>query len=193
MKVNPASPTNPAVAEILSMVAAFDEDQEPFAIVAPDGQRLGTLHYGRSALSLRIRYMPYLELMIMALFFLIILWALQGKKDAEQKALFAGMAKETAHQLGTPLTSIMGWVALLEDKVGKDNDVMVELNRDVDRLSRVSARFSQIGSQPQLEDTDFNDLVDEGGRVLPPPAAAAGRPGGAAPRRVIAAAGAVQP
>lgn len=161
-RVNPNSPTNPAIAEILSMVAAFDEEQEPFAILDEHGKPIGRLHYGESKLSQQIRYMPYLELMIMALFFLIILWALQGKKDAEQKALFAGMAKETAHQLGTPLTSIMGWVALLEDKVGKDNDVMVELNRDVDRLSRVSARFSQIGSQPQLEDTDFNRLVDEG-------------------------------
>lgn len=162
LNVNPSSPTHPAVAEILSMAAAFDQDQEPFAIVSREGQRLGTLHYGQSALSVRIRYMPYLELMIMALFFLIILWALQGKKDAEQKALFAGMAKETAHQLGTPLTSIMGWVAILEDKVGPDSDVMVELNRDVDRLSRISARFSQIGSRPQLEDTDFTGLVDDG-------------------------------
>ena len=162
LKVNPSRPVNAAVAEILTMVATFDEDQEPFAIVSPDGQRLGTLHYGQSALSMRIRYMPYLELMIMALFFLIILWALQGKKDAEQKALFAGMAKETAHQLGTPLTSIMGWVALLEDKVGPGDDVIVELHRDVNRLSRISARFSQIGSRPKLEDTDFTSLVDEG-------------------------------
>ena len=162
LQVNPSRPTNPAVAEILSMAAAFDQEQEPFAIMSPDGQRLGTLHFGQSALSMRIRYMPYLELMIMALFFLVILWALQGKKEAEQKALFAGMAKETAHQLGTPLTSIMGWVALLEDKVGADDDVIVELNRDVNRLSRISARFSQIGSRPQLEDSDFTVLVDEG-------------------------------
>ena len=162
LQVNPSRPTNPAVAEILTLVAAFDQQQEPFAIVSREGQRLGTLHYGQSALSMRIRYMPYLELMIMVLFFLVILWALQGKKDAEQKALFAGMAKETAHQLGTPLTSIMGWVALLEDKVGSENDVIVELNRDVNRLSRISARFSQIGSQPQLMDSDFTGLVDEG-------------------------------
>ncbi|MBU8870581.1 MAG: HAMP domain-containing histidine kinase [Gemmatimonadales bacterium] len=160
--VNPSSPTNPAVAEILTMAAAFDQEQEPFAIVSPAGQRLGTLHYGQSALSMRIRYMPYLELMIMALFFLVIVWALQGRKDAEQKALFAGMAKETAHQLGTPLTSIMGWVALLEEKVGSDDDVIIELHQDVNRLSRISARFSQIGSRPKLEDTDFTGLVDEG-------------------------------
>jgi signal transduction histidine kinase len=105
--------------------------------------------------------MPYLELMIMALFFLIIMWALQSRKEAEQTALFAGMAKETAHQLGTPLTSIMGWVALLEDKVDPKSDLMVELNRDVDRLGMISARFSQIGSLPKLEDTDLMEVVDD--------------------------------
>jgi len=158
---NVNSPKNPIIIEILTLAAKYDMEQEPFAIVDEEGVRRGTLHYGRSALSQRLRIMPYLELMIMALFFLLILWALQSKKDAEQQALFAGMAKETAHQLGTPLTSIMGWVALLEDKVGKKQEVMVELNRDVDRLSMISARFSQIGSLPKLEDTDLNELVDE--------------------------------
>ena len=160
MSINPARVTNPAITEILSMAESFDQSNDPFGIFSPDGRRLGTLHYGNSALSVRIRYMPYLALMIMVLFFLIIVWALQNQRQAEQKALFAGMAKETAHQLGTPLTSIMGWLALLEEKVGKDQEVMVELNRDVDRLSMISARFSQIGSLPQLEDTDLNRMVD---------------------------------
>ncbi|MBE0565426.1 MAG: HAMP domain-containing histidine kinase [Krumholzibacteria bacterium] len=160
MNVDPTQPRNPAVAEILSMAAGFDQEQEPFAIKGPDGRRLGTLHWGRSALSTRIRVMPYLELSIMALFFLIIMWALQNRRQAEQTALFAGMAKETAHQLGTPLTSIMGWVALLEEKVDKGSDLMVELNRDVDRLGMISARFSQIGSMPKLEDTDLMAVVD---------------------------------
>jgi len=161
LKENMSNPSNPVVLEILSLAAGYDQEQQPFAIIDEAGARLGTLHYGRSALSQRLRVMPYLELMVMALFFLIILWALQNKKDAQQKALFAGMAKETAHQLGTPLTSIMGWVALLEDRVGKKDDVMVELNRDVDRLSMISARFSQIGSLPKLEDTDLMELVAE--------------------------------
>jgi signal transduction histidine kinase len=154
-------PNNPVVQEILSLAAAYDDIHQPFAINSPEGQRLGTLHYGRSELSQRLRVMPYLELMVMALFFLVILWALQSKKDAEQQALFAGMAKETAHQMGTPLTSIMGWVALLEEKLPAGDDTMAELNRDIDRLGMVSARFSQIGSQPQLEDTDLMGIVDE--------------------------------
>ncbi len=161
MSIDPSKVSNPAITEILSKAQAFDQENDPFGIFSPDGQRVGTLHYGNSALSIRIRYMPYVELMIMVLFFLVILWALQSRQIAEQKALFAGMAKETAHQLGTPLTSIMGWVAILEEKVGRHDEVMVELNRDVTRLSMISARFSQIGSMPQLDDTDLNGMVDQ--------------------------------
>jgi len=161
LRENMSSPSNPIVLEILSLAAAYDQEQQPFAVFNEEGARLGTLHYGRSALSQRLRVMPYLELMVMALFFLIILWALQSKKDAQQQALFAGMAKETAHQLGTPLTSIMGWLALLEDRVGKKDDVIVELNRDVDQLSMISARFSQIGSLPKLEDTNLEGVIGD--------------------------------
>ncbi len=158
---NMSKPSNPVILEILSLAAAYDQEQQPFAIFNQAGSRVGTLHYGRSALSKRLRIMPYLELMVMALFFLVILWALQSQKDAQQKALFAGMAKETAHQLGTPLTSIMGWLALLEERVGVDDEVMVELNRDVHRLSMISARFSKIGSLPKLEDSDLVGVVDQ--------------------------------
>lgn len=160
LRENMSDPGNPVILEILSLAAGYDQEQEPFAIFDVEGKRVGTLHYGRSALSQRLRVMPYLELMVMALFFLVILWAMQSKKDAQQKALFAGMAKETAHQLGTPLTSLMGWAALMEDKIGKDDDVVVEMNRDIDRLSMISARFSQIGSLPKLEDTDLTGVVD---------------------------------
>lgn len=161
LQENISDTNNPVILEILSLAASYDQDQEPFAIVDENGTRMGTLHYGRSALSQRLRIMPYLELMVMALFFLIILWALQNKKEAQQKALFAGMAKETAHQLGTPLTSIMGWVAILSEKLGESDDLVVELNRDVDRLSMISARFSQIGSLPQLTDTDLMEVVED--------------------------------
>jgi len=160
-KENMSKPSNPVILEILSLAAAYDQDQQPFAVMDRDGLRVGTLHYGRSALSKRLKIMPYLELMVMALFFLMILWALQSKKEAQQKALFAGMAKETAHQLGTPLTSIMGWVALLEEKIGVGDETIDELNQDISRLSMISARFSQIGSKPKLEDTNLTEVVDE--------------------------------
>jgi signal transduction histidine kinase len=97
----------------------------------------------------------------MVLFFLAILWGLQVKKDNDQNMLFAGMAKETAHQMGTPLTSIMGWLALLKEQVSADDDTLPELERDVERLNKVSARFSKIGSKPKLDDQDLTAVVEE--------------------------------
>ena len=161
LEEDPTSPSSPELVRILTLAEKFDAEQEPFAIVAPDGQRLGTVHYGKSALSLRVRWMPFLELMLMALFFLLTVWALQARRDAQQQALFAGMAKETAHQLGTPLTSVMGWLAILGERVGEDDEVMQELNRDAERLGKISTRFSQIGSQPRRDDTDLTAMVDE--------------------------------
>jgi signal transduction histidine kinase len=139
----------------------YDESQEPLAIINPEtGQRVGTLHYGPSRLSQRIRLMPYLELLLLAVFFLLILWALRMKQESEQQRLFAGMAKETAHQLGTPLTSILGWLEMLKEQVPQENEVMGELGRDINRLNKISARFSQIGSKPLLDDTDLAAVVE---------------------------------
>jgi len=161
LQTDPSAPSNPDVAHIVGLVKKFDEEQQPFAILEPStGRRLGTLHYGTSALTESIRWMPQLELLLLAVFFLLIVWALQIKKEGEQQRLFAGMAKETAHQLGTPITSILGWLEILREKVGQNDDVMMELGRDVERLSKVSARFSQIGSKPKLEDSDLISLVE---------------------------------
>jgi signal transduction histidine kinase len=159
MAADPKAPGHPDIARILQLVHRYDEQNEPFAILTPTGERLGTLHYGPSGLSRRIRWMPYLELLLLAVFFLLIVWALQMKKEGEQQRLFAGMAKETAHQLGTPLTSIMGWQELLKEKVSADEMVMQELARDIDRLRKVSARFSQIGSLPRRDETDLQEVV----------------------------------
>ncbi len=160
MRIDPSDPDDPQIERILELVRRFDRGQEPFAIVAPgSGARLGTLHWGPSALSRRIRWMPYLELLLLAVFFGLILWALQMKKVGEQQRLFAGMAKETAHQLGTPLTSIMGWLTLLRDRVDPRDESLQELQRDVERLRKVSERFSQIGSRPRLQDDDLAGTV----------------------------------
>lgn len=160
LAVDPAAPADPDVASILALVRELDRDHEPFAIVAPTGGRLGTLHYGESAMSRRVRWMPYLELLLLVAFFLLIVWALQMKKEGEQQRLFAGMAKETAHQMGTPLTSILGWLEILRERVGRDDEVMEDLTRDVERLGKVSARFSQIGSRPRRDDTDLRGVVE---------------------------------
>ncbi len=158
--VDTAHPRDPALRRILELVHEFDREHEPFAIVDPaSGRRVGTLHYGNSALSRQIRWMPYLELALLAAFFLLIVWALMMKKEGEQQRLFAGMAKETAHQLGTPLTAMMGWLQILHDRHGDGDEVITELGRDVTRLTKVAERFSRIGSQPRLEPGDLTETV----------------------------------
>ena len=161
MQQDPKAPTDPRVIKALAMSAKFDLENQPYAIIDPSGRRLGTLHYGNSRLSQQIGIMPYLELAIMVLFFLAILWGLQVKKENDQNLLFAGMAKETAHQLGTPLTSIMGWLALLQEQLPDDDDTLPELERDVERLNKVSARFSKIGSKPRLDDRDLVAVIED--------------------------------
>jgi signal transduction histidine kinase len=161
MRQDPKAPDDSRVAAALALAHKFDRHAHPFALLDASGRRLGTLHYGQSALSKQIRIMPYLELAIMVLFFLAILWGLQVKKENDQNLLFAGMAKESAHQMGTPLTSIMGWVALLEERLPENDDTLVELSRDIERLNKVSARFSQIGSLPKLTDTGLVEVVED--------------------------------
>jgi hypothetical protein len=158
--VDTAHPRDPGLRRILELVREFDRDHEPFAIVDPaSGRRIGTLHYGSSALSRQIRWMPYLELALLAAFFLLMVWAMMMKKEGEQQRLFAGMAKETAHQLGTPLTAMMGWLQILHDRHGDGDEVITELGRDVTRLTKVAERFSRIGSQPRLDPGDLTETI----------------------------------
>jgi len=161
MGQDPQNPADPRVARALALAAELDRRNEPYAIFDPQGRRRGTLHYGQSALTDQVRTLPFLELAIMVLFFLAILWGLQVKKENDQNLLFAGMAKETAHQMGTPLTSIMGWLELLQERLPGGDETLSELRQDIGRLTKVSARFSQIGSQPKLEDRDLVAVVEE--------------------------------
>lgn len=158
-RVNPAGGNGGDLDRILALVKQYDARNEPFAITDPrTGQRVLTLHYGASALSRQIRWLPYAELALLAVFFLLIVWALSLQREGHEQKLFAGMAKETAHQLGTPITSIMGWLEILRDR--RPDDVVEELGRDVARLGKVSERFSQIGSRPQLADADLAATVE---------------------------------
>jgi len=159
--VDPEGGNGPELDRILELVREYDARNEPFAITDPaTGQRMLTLHYGASVLGRHIRWLPYLELALLAIFFLLIVWALYVKWDGDEQKLFAGMAKETAHQLGTPITSILGWIAILRDKEAADGEVVEEISRDVARLGKVSERFSKIGSRPRLDDTDLQNAVE---------------------------------
>ena len=128
-----------------------------------DSTRRNLYYYGNSRLLNEVRYYPIVQLIVVALFIIITLLSLRSSYRSVQNQVWAGMAKETAHQLGTPVSSLEGWVEMLKDKPGNEK-ITQELEKDVNRLRLVSDRFGKIGSTPQLEKLDLvsqiNSMVD---------------------------------
>lgn len=133
---------------------AFMSKNEPIEWANPsNAQEKNLYYYGNTALLNQVRYYPLVQLFIVGLFITITLIALTTSFKSTQNQVWAGMAKETAHQLGTPLSSLQGWVEMLRDK-HPDESIVNEMEKDVDRLKLVSDRFGKIGSTPQLEQHD---------------------------------------
>jgi hypothetical protein len=111
-------------------------------------------YYGHTALLDQVRYYPMIQLALVAVLIFFIVYSITSHNRATQNQVWAGMAKETAHQLGTPLSSLQGWIEMLKEQ-GLPSETVSELQKDVDRLKLVSDRFSKIGSIPQLEKSDL--------------------------------------
>lgn len=111
-------------------------------------------YYGESRLLKEVRYYPLIQLFIVGLFIIITLFSLRSRYRSVQNQVWAGMAKETAHQLGTPVSSLEGWIEMLKEKP-ENEKIVRELEKDVNRLRLVSDRFGKIGSIPQLEEKDL--------------------------------------
>lgn len=119
-----------------------------------DSSEYNMIYYGDSYMLQQIRYYPYIQLGVITLFIIVTLIALNMTNRSTQNQLWAGLAKETAHQLGTPLSSMEAWMELLKEN--KENEPIVkEMNRDLQRLKMISERFSKIGSTPELEENEL--------------------------------------
>lgn len=116
------------------------------------------LYYEDSKLLKRLSYFPYIQLGVMLVFIAVVYFAVLSTKKAEQNKVWVGLSKETAHQLGTPISSLMAWMELLPG-LGVDPEVIAEMNKDVRRLDTIASRFSKIGSVPKMELADLNDIV----------------------------------
>ncbi|MBO4721301.1 MAG: HAMP domain-containing histidine kinase [Muribaculaceae bacterium] len=117
------------------------------------------LYYEDSDVLRRLAYYPYIQLAVMLLFLGIAYFALISVKRAEQNRVWVGLSKETAHQLGTPISSLMAWTQML-DSLGIDKEIISDMNTDVHRLSVIADRFSKIGSMPDKELTFINEAVE---------------------------------
>ncbi|MBB3188036.1 sensor histidine kinase [Microbacter margulisiae] len=107
------------------------------------------IYYDDSLLIKELAYFPYIQLGVIALFILVSFWAFSGTKKAEQNQVWVGLSKETAHQLGTPISSLMAWIELLKAKYSEDA-LLPEMEKDIRRLKTIAERFSKIGSRPEL-------------------------------------------
>jgi len=120
------------------------------------------LYYEDSTLLKSLSIYPYVLLLVMLAFIAVVYFAVLSTKKAEQNKVWVGLSKETAHQLGTPISSLMAWMELLPE-MGVDRDTLAEMNKDVGRLSTIASRFSKIGSTPRMEHADLNAIT--GGAV----------------------------
>ena len=118
------------------------------------------LYYEDSTLLRRMSVFPYIQLLVMLAFIAVVYFAVLSTKKAEQNKVWVGLSKETAHQLGTPISSLMAWMELLPD-YGVDADTLAEMSKDVNRLSTIASRFSKIGSEPRMELVELRTVVAE--------------------------------
>lgn len=131
----------------------FQDENVPISI-DQQGEHLATLYYGNSEVLNKLKFYPIALLLIILLFGAVIYFLFKTNKASEQNKLWAGMAKETAHQIGTPLSSLLGWNELLKTE-NISTDITKEIEKDIARLQTITERFSKIGSLPKLDACDI--------------------------------------
>jgi two-component system, NtrC family, sensor histidine kinase KinB len=165
---DPKAPSDPTVKKILEIVEDMDSKHEAIPMRRPGrGEIIGWVHYGDSDLVRELKWVPFVQAGVVATFLFIVLLGYRSVKLSEQRSIWVGMAKETAHQLGTPISSLMGWVEILKERIADDVDcndvgkrrellgILAETETDIRRLEKVVSRFSHVGSAPALYPADL--------------------------------------
>ncbi|MDE5799872.1 MAG: HAMP domain-containing histidine kinase [Paramuribaculum sp.] len=144
------------LADKLSSLA--HSDNNILIVIAPGVEQ--HLYYEDSNLLRHLSLYPYILLAVMVVFVLIVYFAVNSTKRAEQNKVWVGLSKETAHQLGTPISSLMAWVEMLRSSTGPaDPEALDEMDKDLRRLETIASRFSKIGSKPQMECASLNSVL----------------------------------
>lgn len=128
--------------------------KESFSIIGPDGEVMNTIYYSDSLLLKKLHYYPYVQLVLIGIFIIMGYIVLNVSRRSEQNHVWLGMSKETAHQLGTPISSLMAWLEIMRDEHG-ETEMFREVEKDVKRLEKIAARFSKIGSKPNLHENEL--------------------------------------
>ncbi|MBP5473197.1 MAG: HAMP domain-containing histidine kinase [Bacteroidales bacterium] len=136
-----------------AQLAKMKEGTEPITIDLGDGF-YNKIYYKDSNLLTELQVFPYIQIFLLAVFITIAYLAFNASKKMEENQVWTGLSKETAHQLGTPTSSLSGWVEILEDKYPETTSIADEIRQDVERLEKITDRFSGIGKKPILVDTN---------------------------------------
>jgi hypothetical protein len=168
LKIDTALSLHEAEEFVRDEIRRMDANNPPIPIMAAINDKdtviLGKIHYGDSILIMQLQYYPYFQIAFATLFILIGYISFSYIKKNEQSNIWVGMSKETAHQLGTPISSLMGWSEILKmnskdpDKV---LDAVEELDNDIERLSIIAQRFSKIGSKPELKQKNIHEEISK--------------------------------
>ncbi len=141
-----------------AMAAEWEREGHKVLFTHPGGSF--TVTYGESLMLRRLAVYPYIQLSVVALFVFFALYALLSSKRAEQNKVWVGLSRETAHQLGTPTSSLMAWTEMLKESY-PDDPIIADMGQDVERLQLIADRFSKIGSAPMLERQDVGRVVED--------------------------------
>ena len=141
-------------------IAEMDDKYPPFEIQLPNFNNQ-FVFYDNSDLLNYLRYYPYALGLFIGLYLLFSFWFLRTIKKSDESMLWAGLAKETAHQIGTPLSSMIGWIEVMKLDANRNDDGLLEINKDINRLKTITERFSKIGSVPELNDLNLKETVQQ--------------------------------
>ena len=134
------------------------KSNEPIELVITEDE-FQLIYYNDSMILMWLVYYPYIQLLVIIVFLFIAYYAFNISRKAEQNQVWLGLSRETAHQLGTPTSSLMAWLELMKEK-DEDPVILNELEKDINRLEKITARFSKIGSKPVLVNTSITEVIE---------------------------------
>ncbi|MCH7689875.1 MAG: HAMP domain-containing histidine kinase [candidate division Zixibacteria bacterium] len=165
------NPPTPKLRRLIELYREFDRINPPIPIrVRGASSAGGYVHFGESPLQRELRLMPFVLLAVFLVFMGAAIQGLRYLKLSEQRSIWVGLAKETAHQLGTPISSLLGWLEMIKSEKNSDNanvrseeadEALNNMMVDIKRLERIANRFGLIGSKPELVPQDFNQFIQQ--------------------------------
>lgn len=139
-------------------LSQMKEINKPIEIILSENEKQ-YLYYSKSIILIKLTYYPYVQLGVILLFIIVSYFAFSYSRKAEQNQVWVGLSKETAHQLGTPISSLLAWMEMMKLK-SSDRDMLFELEKDIKRLEKITERFSKIGSKPLLKKENIQKIIN---------------------------------